>query len=267
MKNKPNMQTVGDSIDYYLEYVAPNRLKDSTYTVARSTLKQWRAAIGDVKLSNLSPNDLLMVRDAIHNPATANRMMSVLSSALRPAIERGMLASNPCTNIQPMRVRNSDTGKVITNDHWQVIRHYAVSSAPYEFVTLITLLRETGCRIGEVMRLTPNDITHGETPTLVFLDTKSNVDRVIPISTRLAQFLASSPLPGSHYRNHWRRAIEPTGVHYRYHDIRHTFITEKLAQGVNPWLLGAYVGHASVSTSKRYFHPDMAQLRKNIIDA
>lgn len=267
MKHKqPTMATVNDCIQYYLEYVAPNRLKPNTYKVARHTLAMWRKQLGDVKLANLTTSHILQQRDAIANPATANRVVSVLSSALRVAVERDALLDNPCKRIRPLRVRNSDAGKIIPDEHWQLIARYGVSSAPCPFNTLLTLLRQTGCRIGEALRLRPDDIRIDDNPLLTFRDTKSNTDRTIPISPTLGRFLAANPLPVSQYRNHWQHAIKPTGVHYRYHDIRHTFITEQLARGVPPMLVGAYVGHGSVAMSQRYFHPDIDAMKKIILN-
>ena len=47
-----------------------------------------------------------------------------------------------------------------------------------------------------------------------------------------------------------RRSLE----RLRPHDLRHAFVTRKLAEGVPVQLVSKYVGHADLATTLRYTH-------------
>ena len=256
--------TLTDAIGHYLQDVAPNRLKPSTLYTAQSTLRDWRRKLGNKQLVDITTSDILTVRDAKKTPATQNRYVSVLSSVFREAIERDWINSNPCLRIQARRTNNSDIGKSIPKAHLDIILKYAKKdTVPPEFYTLLQILYNTGCRLGEALSLNDSDIDY-KNATLIFLDTKNGKDRMIPIDSNFAEWLSKRELPHKPYRYHWNEAIKQTGTHYRPHDIRHTFITEKLMEGVSPLVLGKYVGHGSIAITQRYMHPDTEALRNQL---
>lgn len=258
--------TLTNAIAFYLEHVATERLKPSTLYSNRVTLRKWANALGDKPIDNISTSDLLQVRDNLATPATKNRYISVLSSVFKTAIERNWVTDNPCTKIQRVRNRNKFAGKLITRDTEDKLMAFASRPGiPNEFFTLLLILFSTGCRLGEALALTHDDIVPGSKATLAFLNTKNGKDRVIPISDSLADRLGYSDLPKAEYRSLWRKACEHIGEHYRYHDIRHTVITRMLQAGISPMDVGEYVGHSSIAMTAHYRQDDTENLRRKMI--
>lgn len=255
--------TVGDAIAHYMEHVAPNRLKPSTLYTTASVMRRWRKELGRVPLSDLTTAHILQVRDQLKTPATQNRYVAAFSSVLQNAIERDWLTENPCRKISAQRVRNADTGQVITPEHERAIMAHA-QDTPETYKTLLTLLFTTGCRLGEALRLQLDDID-AENNALTFRDTKTHgADRTIPVEPWLIHELQNNPLPEHAHRTCWRNTMASIGQTYRLHDIRHTFITRALQRGVNPLALGDYVGHSSIAMSRRYLHNDTEALRRQM---
>jgi len=158
---------------------------------------------------------------------------------------------------------------------------------------VLELLYATGLRIGEVFRLTRQDVDlHGG--TLHIRKTKFNKDRIVPISDSLRRMLiafaslrdSSSEVrnPGilffptsqhvpinAHYvRFKFHRAVrkvlrtEQTGEYNpRIHDLRHSFAVRSLLRWYNQGydvqnklpVLSRYLGHVGIASTQIYITP------------
>lgn len=248
-----------DFINQYLDTIAPNRLKASTLYCARSALATWSREIGDIPLADLTRARILSFRDTYSKPATANRMISVLSSCLAHAVERELIDVNPCRGITPLRVNNRDVGRLISDADERAM----LENSTGELHTTLRILFATGCRLGEVEKLTRADIDTTN-KTIIFRDTKSGHDRYIPISADLATHLKKHRMPGAFKRGMYRGLMRRLNLTYRVHDIRHTYITRAINAGIDPLIVGRLVGHASVGMTARYTRPNVEQLRRHI---
>ncbi len=52
----------------------------------------------------------------------------------------------------------------------------------------------------------------------------------------------------------------------RFHDLGHTLGTELNANGVDLKVIGEFLGHGNLSTTKRYSHPD-DRIKRNVASA
>jgi integrase len=61
--------------------------------------------------------------------------------------------------------------------------------------------------------------------------------------------------PMQSWQRAWRTALKEAGVHYRWHDLRHTFVS-RLAENpnVSEQTIQALAGHVSKSMLERYSH-------------
>ena len=151
----------------------------------------------------------------------------------------------------------------------------------------VTLAWETGARSGELLQLEWSDVDF-ERHSVTFANdpvrgrhTKGRRSRSLPLSEEAvaalrdhaARFRLLAP-PSSYVFKHLRRSRDaepgqriervyrgfksaakrlglPT---LRPHDLRHAFVTRKLAVGVPAQLVMRYVGHADLATTLRYTH-------------
>ncbi len=134
---------------------------------------------------------------------------------------------------------------------------------------LIYLLGTTGARIGELLSLKWIDI-HTSPPALIFRDTKSNNDRIVPIGDKIYRMILELPRREETVFTSSRggildlqqvnldlktrsRAIGLKKNVYA-HLFRHSYITAMLEEGID-WLdLSVIVGHKDPKTTLRYKH-------------
>ena len=67
-----------------------------------------------------------------------------------------------------------------------------------------------------------------------------------------------------HLSSYWGDVLDGLGLpHVRFHDIRHTFATRTIEQGIDVATVAGLLGHADVTTTTHYYvHPRDASMRK-----
>lgn len=251
---------LSDAIDHYLSKVGPNRLKDRTLKQAHNTLKMWRRELGPkTPLLMITTGRVVSVRDNARKPATANRWVSVLSSMLDACVEREWVRENVCRRIQPLRVDNSDVGKLISPTDEQIMKERA-RQINTDLYVLLCIAFESGARLSEIEGLM-SDTVDLSNRFFTFLSTKNGSDRVVPMSHELSRLIQDNGIPGRLIRSQFNYVIKPLSEHIRFHDIRHTMISRALERGVPITLLGKMVGHKTLAMTIRYQHTTVDPLR------
>jgi len=133
---------------------------------------------------------------------------------------------------------------------------------------LIYLIATTGCRLGEALSLTWNDL-YGDPKAVLFRETKNGRNRLVPISDEVYSLLISQP----HWNKEYvfgtmfsgrvdhsafgvilKKRAEKAGIKKLVfpHLFRHSFITEMIKAGVSVIHIARIVGHSDVSTTNLY---------------
>ena len=143
------------------------------------------------------------------------------------------------------------------------------SQTPYLF-PFVVLLLSTGGRYNEIRYLKWNDVDLKQ-GKITITKSKNSDMRSLPIRGRALELLRQLaiqscainyvfPSPFSEgrpveLRRAFRTAIKRAGLKdFRPHDIRHSYATEMLAQGLSLGEIGHLLGHRSVSMTRRYAH-------------
>ncbi|MBR1863697.1 MAG: site-specific integrase [Ruminococcus sp.] len=223
---------------------------------------------------------------------------------LRSMLEYGELEydlPNPAKNVSLPKTENAEITP-FNSAEMMKIRCIALKGDSYELSILLSLY--TGLRIGELCALTWGDIDlvnqvihvkktlfriknpDGSTPrTIVVIDTPKSKKSVrdVPIPTFMLSvlaklkrnqsdsnyFLTCSPSytePRS-YSSRYKTFLKNLNIPYRkFHNLRHTFATECVKQGVDVKTLSELLGHSSVKiTLDRYVHSDI-ELKKQQLE-
>lgn len=139
--------------------------------------------------------------------------------------------------------------------HWGLVREAAF----FEF------LCDTGCRVGEALKLERRDVSAGERAKVTFWDTKNGKARTVPLTARAkaAVFQEASPRPGQRpfsdinryvIRSTWDRLrlhlpwLEDAVVH----TFRHTCASWLVQRGVDLMRVKEWMGHSAIQTTLRY---------------
>jgi integrase len=243
----------------------------------------------DPEVAYVRPDDILAFLEskrASHVKArTLNLYRATLHRIFRLCVRPWLLIqSNPVDAAEPLREEPREP-RLLTEAEYARLRE-ACDDHPM-LRLFVTLAWETGARRGELTQLEWSDVdfergflTFRNDPTLG-RQTKGRRSRTVPLSnaalTALRNHAAefrllapASPYLFKHLRPNrsarpgdrldslyaaFKRAGKAAGFpELRPHDLRHCFVTRKLAEGVPAQLVMRYVGHADLATTLRYTH-------------
>jgi len=205
------------------------------------------------------------------------------------AVDEGILARNPASGIT---VKVPEPEQAVLNANEADLLLLRAKEACHRFYPVWAFALMTGMRSGEMYALRWSDIdldtglisiTKQWTSKDGLHATKANRNRVVPINPDLRRFLTELTLSGGHTETLWDgvNKCEVTFTDYvlprlvewnhgeqaavladfcrtigitevKFHDLRATFITNMLTQGVALVTVMSIVGHRKMSTTDRY---------------
>lgn len=278
--------TIEGLLTWYIGRFKLNGGKDTTVRAYKIAKKPIIAYMGSEKAKDVN---LFKVEKFIASetksraPKTIKNEVSLLSSAYKQAIRRGMLNENPCEYaVIPKQVK--PTIDILSTDE---IRAFlaALDSAAIDFKVMCELALFCGLRKSEILCLHSDDV--GETVTISKVRHRINGEDVIqppktPTSNRTLAVPAfilddikkmqeeQKARPSScEYliRNKWGEApgaawcdkrmkelIKGNQLpHITMHGLRHTYASMLIAEGVPVSEVSAQLGHASVDITLRVY--------------
>lgn len=243
---------------------------------------------GNLKISDISHDDLIRFQAHMKNsPIQFNRCNAILSKAFSLAELWGYRYknTNPCHGIQKYPEKKKERFltqiEIETLDDILNLPEVVKLTSPYS-IAAIRMLMYTGCRSGEILSLKWSDVflTEGY---LHLKDSKTG-EKTIPINESAKSILINlrqqkgnpyvfvGEKPGAcltTLKTAWtkvRRLAKLEEV--RIHDLRHTFASLAIKQGVDLYTVSKLLGHKNIATTTRYAHLEIKQLIKatNVVD-
>lgn len=271
----------------WLEYV---ELRRAPRTARRYRGLAEKAAkhIGPKPINTITRGDIrdLLIKEYKHGAATATieLMHAVLSGIFHHALDDGHIEQAPTIRIMG-KLDLEKSGEEISPLAAEEM-HQALETIDRELVPLFTFLYQTGCRIGEALAITWDDIDLGAGKITINKSakdqqirkhTKTKMARTIDMSDTLRQVLVELQrkekeegregrqqvfhkngrlLSDNTLRRKWSAVCEQIGIgHRRLHDIRHTTASLLLARNVPVTYVAEMLGHSSPKiTLDRYAH-------------
>ena len=226
--------------------------------ISRHEVRSWAA---DMARSGLAPS-------------TVKRIVAVLSASLGGAVDAEIIAANPVTRMA-LPGGEVDPARFLTHDE--------VSNLFAQFdgldLQVVSALLGTGMRWGEmvglqVRRVTPTSIRIAETwsnsqRTLLPYPKGKRIrdvplpgwvwEAMEPLLARPRTAFVFAPngvmLDSNNWRKrNWTRAIASVGIEARIYDLRHTYASWLLQDGVSLAKVGQLLGHVSTETTEVYAH-------------
>jgi len=191
---------------------------------------------------------------------TVNNDLKRLRAMVNKAVEWGVIPRNTIASVKTLQKVHSAPRSFFTAEQLEAIYEQDVRYAP-----VFQLLANTGMRLGEAMHLKWTDVgpkTIRVASTEEYM-TKSRKWRDIPISPgasdALRQLDATSTyvLPRVHLRTiryRFKRACKLAGIEGTPHELRHTFISQLVMQGVPLRTVQVLAGHSTVAITEEYAH-------------
>jgi len=222
-------------------------------------------------------------------PGTLHKIHTTLSSIMQEAVVRGIVTANPCRGVAADVVRPQTRQMDCLTPAEVALLADAITP---HYKDLIYVAAYTGLRAGELhaLRVKDVDLTQGRIRvsralkvwrqgTPEFGSTKTDKPRTVELAPEILELLTAHihsiphPTPDSlvftnaaggpihqvaWLRNHFKPATSkalPDHPTLRFHDLRHTFVTMLIQQGVNVKAIANQAGHASAAmTLDRYSH-------------
>ena len=226
----------------------------------KSRLQRLINKFGEMNLSDLTHaviRDWMDERLGEVKPATALRDLSTLRAIMNKAFREGLLAQVP-----PFPRMKKDPGRC----RWLTVeeeKRLLMASKPHQRA-LIAFAVDTGGRRSELLSLDWQnvDLARG---FITYTKTKNGEDRSVRLTDRAIQVLtdlgAKESGPVFTYRGQamkdgstaFNKARKRAGlVDFRFHDLRHTFASRLVQQGVSLYEIMHLTGHKSFQMVQRF---------------
>lgn len=226
-------------------------------------------------------------------PATVNRDLNALRSALSKAVEWGALPANPIAAVKPAKVEKHDRVRYLSPAEETRLRQAladrdaakigarsrtmgaarqqhskvkALAEGGYaDYLTPLTLIAlNTGCRRGELTGLTWDNVDlQGRTLSVTAATSKSQKTRHIPLNTEAVdvfrrwhkQHQKGAVFPVQSQKKAWARLLVAAKLSdFRLHDCRHHFASRLAMAGVDLNTVRELLGHSDIKMTLRYAH-------------
>lgn len=228
--------------------------------------KELVPAFGDIAVEAFTRADIVRWRDGLNQrPCTFNRALPVLAVMLAYAEQLGhrRRGSNPCKGMPRFKTKVHER-YLTAAEYRRLARTLDEAECPLA-VAAIRLLIYTGARSGEIATLRWEYV---QPPRLALPDSKTGPKTIYlngpalavldALPTRSSGYVFESPgQPDRPLRidNHWTKLRRNAALpDVRLHDLRHSFASVAIMDGISLSLIGKLLGHALPETTARYAH-------------
>ncbi len=227
-------------------------------------------AFGGLRMDRVTPSDIHQWFDDYSrtSPGAANFALGVLRHIFNHAVSLDHIAVNPARGVRPnprpKRTRFLSREE-IEHLHEVLDCHEGGRRGPQ--ADIIRLLLLTGCRKNEIVRLRWREVDGGQLrledsktgPRTVLLNRKAQeiIERHLAMTS--GEFVFPSPMdpakPVSDNLPLWYEVRREAGLgDVRLHDLRHTYGSQAVMQGIPLPVVARLLGHSQVSMTLLYAH-------------
>ncbi len=265
--------TVADVCERFMNEYVPVHCKETTAKEYRRSVDMFiKPVIGTRKVPDIIRTDIAKLHhDLRDKPYQANRTLGVISVIFNQCEIWGLRpdGSNPCRHVKKYTEKKRE--RFLSEDElkrlWETLdeceRDGSESAAACNAYRLLIL---TGCRLGEIQTLKWGYIKEDG---IYLPDSKTGAKKVYigqavhDTLTKIKRtpdnpYVIPGTIEGQHLKDlqrPWRRIREKAELEdLRIHDLRHSFASFGLANGLSLAEIGKLLGHSQVQTTARYAH-------------
>jgi integrase len=303
--------TVAEWLDHWLTNIAPARVRTRTLESYEAIVRvHLKPGLGHHRIDRLQPEHLETLYAALGRrglaPATVLRVHRVLSRALKVAMQRGTVARNVATLVDPPTSRRPQTAAPLDADEAKRVLAAATGTRNAARWTVALAL---GLRQSEALALrwTDLDLERGTLSVrrgvhrtkgrgLVYEEPKADRSRrTVVLPSQLVDALRAHraeqereraaadvawedhglvfaqrdgrPIDRHSDWDAWKSLLKSAGVrNVRLHDGRHTAATLLLSAGVHPRVVMELLGHAQMRTTTDVYSHVLPALAREAAD-
>jgi integrase len=270
-KRKVSKTKLSELVELYLEY---SKTHKRSYERDRSSTKTLLKYMGDRKLNQITPlrieeyiktrlNQISYRKKGKVSPATVNRELACLKHMFTKAIEWSLIYQNPVKKVKSLKERNKRLRFLSAEEIEKLLNCCSGYLMP-----IVKMAIFSGMRKSEILNLKWKDVDFHNN-LILLTDTKSGKRREIPLNRTLKEVMLSVPRhfksdyifchqdgkPYSDLRKSFNTTLKKAGIEdFTFHDLRHTFASHMVMNGVDINTLKEILGHSSIAMTQRYAH-------------
>ena len=276
---------IGVAATRFLQELADVRLA-SSHTVAayRRDLSKFIEFCGKSKmLPDITRTDvqdwLVSGHAAGLASSTLARRLSALSSFFDSAVQAGWCSANPTSGVRPPK-QPKRLPRALPPEQTAALMRHGDGKSDIRDLALLAVMYGCGLRVSETVGLNLSDINLHQFELRVL--GKGNKERIVPLPHGAVEYLqaylderVSVVEEDALFLNRFSKRLTARSVQRMLknraiksgadvsvtpHRLRHSFATHLLAGGVDLRAIQELLGHASLATTERYTHLDVAKL-------
>jgi integrase len=223
-------------------------------------------------------NDYRIMRLEVVKPATVYQELALLRRMFNVAIrEWEWLRDNPVSRLSFAVGNRNARDRWLTGEEEQKLLKHATN--PWWLRPLLITALHSGMRKGEILNLKWADVDF-KRRCITVQKSKNKTKRTIPLSNTLHSTLKEMkirdisgrvfPISDRSLRAAFGKTLEKSGIEdFRFHDLRHTFATRLVQNGVDLYKVKELLGHKTIAMTMRYAHhcPETLRSSVEVLDA
>lgn len=236
----------------YFEQFKQPKVTEYTYKLEKRKIERYvLPCIGQRKLHQITTLDISALLNQITASRTKQDIYKLLNEILKKAKLLKFIKDNPVEIIdRPHHKRK--LGKSLTKKEEKAFLELAPLS---KYGDILLFLRYSGARRGEALRLSREDIDL-DNKTIHLRGTKTDgSDRYIPLFDTILPLLSNLEEWKNWHQDTITGEFKKICPSHKLHDLRHTFATRCLEQGISMKTVQKWLGHSTYEqTANTYSH-------------
>lgn len=260
----------------YLEYSKANKAFSTYNRQDRISINRLKPYFGDNYIFEITPQMIekyKISRLKTVSPATANRELSTLKNMYTMAIKWNYVNTNP---VKDVRLFKEPPGRTRYLKPEEIKSLYSACSK--KIYPIIVTAINTGMRKSELQNLLWSDIDF-KNKRITIVNSKNNESRIIPMNQTIIKelqklnkkskstyvFSDKNGNPSGDIKKSFLKALSKAKIKdFRFHDLRHTFGSYLVMQGVDLKTVQQMMGHKDIRMTMRYSHLSPEHMQKAV---
>lgn len=258
------------------EEMTDKYLKEYEHSRDRRTVKTLMTFFSGYLVSQIKTNVIAEYRNLrlkSVKPATVYQELALLRRMFNVAIrEWEWIKDNPVSRLSFSVGNRNARDRWLTIDEEKLLLEKATN--PIWLRSLLMVALHTGMRRGEILDLRWQNVDLLKRLIRV-VKSKNGEKRSIPMSNTLCTLFKSMnirdisgkvfPISGSSLRQAFDKVVGKAKLEdFRFHDLRHTFATRLVQNGVDLYKVKELLGHKTITMTMRYSHHYPESLRSSV---
>lgn len=260
-----------DFLNEYQEWVFKNRA-NTTHETLTQIAPKFKDAVGSKQLPNITSRDMDnfvdYCRERGNIPTTINIGIRTIKAAFTKASDWKYIKENPFKGYPQLKYHKTPPRFVENTDKIEEVFDIIGKNRRYRLI--FALYVYTGGRRDEIHKLKWEDIKED---VIVFSERKNYNQLSVPIIGRLAEILSEYErgsgrivtITKEQIGRQIKKYLRKAGLgNHRPHDLRHTFASHLVMNGVNLKTVQELLGHESIQTTQIYAHLTQGYLKDEV---